>query len=124
MPGMYSEKKYDLAGFCVGAVKKENLLPKLDEINEGDIIIGLASSGIHSNGFSMVRRILEKNGLSCKDQSEFCPGKSIGEFSRDGFFIKIMMFYKINKNRTKKPEKWMFKLRLNNFCILYFCNFN
>jgi phosphoribosylformylglycinamidine cyclo-ligase len=68
MPGMYQEGDYDLAGFAVGMVERELILPK--ETSEGDILIGLSSSGIHSNGYSLVRYILEKNSLNF--ESEFC----------------------------------------------------
>ncbi len=61
MPGMYSAGDYDLAGFCVGAVDRDKVLTGAN-IASGDIIIGLASSGVHSNGFSLVRKIVEQNG--------------------------------------------------------------
>jgi phosphoribosylformylglycinamidine cyclo-ligase len=62
MPGMYREGDYDLAGFCVGAAERDNLLPRAD-IVPGDIVLGLESSGVHSNGYSLVRRIVERSGL-------------------------------------------------------------
>lgn len=67
MPGMYMKDDFDLAGFGVGAVDRENLLPKKELITEGDIVIGLSSSGVHSNGFSLVRKIIEVNGINFED---------------------------------------------------------
>lgn len=78
MPGMYGEGEYDLAGFCVGAAERENLLPRTD-FSEGDIVLGLASSGVHSNGFSLVRKILEKASLSYSDLAPFDQSRTIGE---------------------------------------------
>ncbi|RLN09504.1 hypothetical protein C2845_PM11G00870 [Panicum miliaceum] len=60
IPGFYAEGEYDLSGFAIGVVKKDKV--------EGDILIGLPSSGFHSNGFSLARRVLEKSGLSLSDQ--------------------------------------------------------
>src|SRR3954467_4649211 len=61
MPGMYAEGDYDLAGFCVGAVERENLLDG-SRVAPGDVILGLASTGVHSNGFSLVRRLAADKG--------------------------------------------------------------
>ncbi|XP_067849317.1 trifunctional purine biosynthetic protein adenosine-3 isoform X2 [Heptranchias perlo] len=63
MPGMYSPGQYDLAGFAVGAVERVQMLPQREQICAGDIIIGVASSGLHSNGFSLVRAIVKKSSL-------------------------------------------------------------
>lgn len=70
MPGMYHGDDYDLAGFAMGACERGELLPS-EELQEGDVLLGLASSGVHSNGFSLVRRIVEMSGLSYSDASPF-----------------------------------------------------
>ncbi|TSK17821.1 Trifunctional purine biosynthetic protein adenosine-3 [Bagarius yarrelli] len=80
MPGVYGTGEYDLAGFCVGAVERDALLPRLGDIQEGDLLIGVASSGVHSNGFSLVRKILERAGLQYSSPASFGqPGQTVGE---------------------------------------------
>jgi phosphoribosylformylglycinamidine cyclo-ligase len=77
MPGLYVKGDYDLAGFAVGAVERDKILPRND-IAERDIILGLASSGVHSNGFSLVRRVAEMTGLHWSNAAPFAPGTSLG----------------------------------------------
>ncbi|MGE0154096.1 MAG: phosphoribosylformylglycinamidine cyclo-ligase [Reyranellaceae bacterium] len=78
MPGMYGEGDYDLAGFAVGAVERERLLPRPD-IGPGDVVLGLASSGVHSNGFSLVRKIVAVNSLSYDAPAPFDATRPLGE---------------------------------------------
>lgn len=78
MPGMYKDGDYDLAGFSVGAVERGQILPRKD-VGKGDVLLALSSSGVHSNGFSMVRKIMELAGLSWSDAAPFDDGKSLGE---------------------------------------------
>jgi phosphoribosylformylglycinamidine cyclo-ligase len=77
MPGMYTRGDYDLAGFAIGAVERDRVLPRRDMV-EGDVVLGLASSGVHSNGFSLVRRIVAESGLSYESPAPFAKGESLG----------------------------------------------
>jgi phosphoribosylformylglycinamidine cyclo-ligase len=77
MPGLYVAGDYDLAGFAVGAAERGTLLPR--GVAVGDLLIGLPSSGVHSNGFSLVRRIVEAAGLSWATSAPFDPDRSLGE---------------------------------------------
>ncbi|WP_374658116.1 phosphoribosylformylglycinamidine cyclo-ligase [Phenylobacterium sp.] len=79
MPGMYSEGDYDLAGFCVGAVDRGGVLPNLAAQKAGDVLIGLGSSGPHSNGYSLVRRIVERSGLAWDAPAPFADGKTLAQ---------------------------------------------
>jgi phosphoribosylaminoimidazole synthetase len=74
MPGMYSAGDYDLAGFTVGAVNRDGVLPRLDDQRPGDVLIGLGSSGPHSNGYSLVRKVVERSGLSWDARCPFGEG--------------------------------------------------
>jgi phosphoribosylaminoimidazole synthetase len=74
MPGMYSAGDYDLAGFTVGAVNRDGVLPRLDDQRPGDVLIGLGSSGPHSNGYSLVRKVVERSGLSWDAPCPFGEG--------------------------------------------------
>ena len=78
MPGMYSDCDYDLAGFCVGAVDRSRVIDG-KSVGEGDVVLGLASSGVHSNGFSLVRKLVEVSGRGYNDSCTFEEGKTMGE---------------------------------------------
>ena len=77
MPGMYADGDYDLAGFSVGAAERDELLPRSD-IAPGDVVLGLASNGAHSNGYSLVRRIVARSGLGYDATAPFAGG-SLGQ---------------------------------------------
>src|SRR5271166_353894 len=78
MPGLYAERDFDLAGFAVGAAERGNLLPR-PGLKAGDAVFGLPSSGVHSNGFSLVRRIVAEAGLSWDDPAPFETARSLGK---------------------------------------------
>ncbi|KAF3992856.1 hypothetical protein FT663_00766 [Candidozyma haemuli var. vulneris] len=79
MPGMYDVGHYDTNGTAVGAVHKDRILPKVSAMKEGNVLIGLKSDGVHSNGFSLVRHIIDKAGLKYTSQAPWSEGKTIGE---------------------------------------------
>ena len=78
MPGMYKEGDYDLAGFAVGAVERGQILPR-EDIAIGDVLIGLTSSGVHSNGYSLVRKLVAREKLGWNDPAPFAKGKTMAD---------------------------------------------
>lgn len=78
MPGFYASGDFDLAGFSVGAVERGRELPRRSEIKPGNILLGIASSGVHSNGYSFVRKLVRESGLKWSDDAPFSPGQTLG----------------------------------------------
>lgn len=102
MPGMYPHGEYDIAGFSVGAVEKENIIDS-SSVSVGNILIGLPSSGVHSNGFSLVRKIIKDNNLNLNNiYPEVDAEKTLGEvlLTPTRIYVKpvleVMKSYKIN----------------------------
>lgn len=79
MPSLYAPGDFDLAGFAVGAVERGRTLPKIHDMRAGDLLVGVASSGLHSNGFSLVRHVLSKTLLALASPAPFAPDTSLGE---------------------------------------------
>ncbi|NNE42042.1 MAG: phosphoribosylformylglycinamidine cyclo-ligase [Marinicaulis sp.] len=77
MPGMYPANEFDLGGFCVGAVERENLMPR--QVDAGDVLIGLKSSGAHSNGYSLIRKILADTSADLTAPAPFEETRSLGD---------------------------------------------
>ena len=94
MPGMYAPDDYDIAGFTVGAVEKSKLID-CSKVSEGDLLVGIASSGVHSNGFSLVRKIVADNGLDLNSKYEETGDRTLGEMLLTPTKIYVRQVHKV-----------------------------
>ena len=95
MPGFYSKGKYDIAGFSVGLLEKKNI--KKNSVKKNDIVIGVKSSGLHSNGYSLVREIIKDKKLSLRNYFDFDKSKTIGKYLLEPTFIYVNLILELYK---------------------------
>ena len=101
MPGHYKNNDFDLAGFCVGAVERSKIL-KSSSVKKGDYVIGLSSNGIHSNGYSLVRKIIEIHSIDIFTKAEFDKNKTLAEILMMPTSLYTNAFLTANKNHKVK----------------------
>ena len=101
MPGHYQKGDFDIAGFCVGAVERKKILKK-SSVKKGDYVIGLSSSGIHSNGYSLVRKLLDTNSIDIFNKSDFDNKKNLAEILMEPTLLYTKAFMVANKNNKIK----------------------
>ena len=98
MPGLYKENDFDFAGFCVGAVERNNLLPKHSLMKKGDLLFGIHSSGFHSNGYSLIRKVIKDHNIQLEKTPDFETNhNSIG----DALMAPTTLYYPILKDLIK-----------------------
>ena len=98
MPGLYKENDFDFAGFCVGAVERDNLLPKHSLMKKGDLLFGIHSSGFHSNGYSLIRKVIKDHNIQLEKTPDFETNhNSIG----DALMSPTTLYYPILKDLIK-----------------------
>ena len=101
MPGHYKNNDFDLAGFCVGAVERKKIL-KSSSVKKGDYVIGLSSNGIHSNGYSLVRKVIEMRSIDIFTKAEFDKNKTLAEILMMPTLLYTKAFLTANKNQKVK----------------------
>ena len=121
MPGIYQPGDYDLAGFVVGAVERPHYLPRVSEVKVKDVVIGVASSGLHSNGFSLVRRVVEHCGFSYDMTCPYNDTKKLGQQQLLMFWFPHLQHLQLSlrqcvslRGRVVK----LFKGKWKSYCII------
>jgi len=100
MPGFYSKGKYDIAGFSVGLLEKKQIIK--NKVKKDDVIIGIKSSGLHSNGYSLVRRVIKDKKLSFNRYFDFDKNKTIGSYLLEPTLIYVDIILELYKNKLIK----------------------